>query len=117
MAHELCNTSWRNKATTTCGLVQDVVYEAWKKSGEEMPKEWCKGVGGPTILTVSERDYMSLKEAGQLRPGFTYYIAFEVPRTYERAVGKNFMGWLKELEGLMAEHGRENVRVVFGFDS
>lgn len=38
-------------------------------------------------------------------------------QTYEQAVGVHFIKWLAQLEVLMSEFGRDNVRVVFGFDS
>jgi len=118
-AKELSDYDWDQIVTLT-GVVSVEEYKVFKEKGE--PDGWCGGVGGPSMIMLPEHKMENMImnhhdfEADQNR----YYTEVRWDKKYSEAVGSDTY-WeysnLEEIVGYDSKIPKEDIRLVFGFDS
>jgi len=106
-----------SQTTTHCGVVNAREYVEFKENGK--PSSWCGGVSGPNVTHVSNEEMDKyLADGGKLpeknswsSPGF--YTTVEWEQTYEYSCGD----FLEAMKRLRTEYPKDNIRLVFYFDS
>lgn len=105
----------RSVVVAYTGVLDVAEYDRWKASGDLFPKDWCKSVKGPGIVTCKEDElFMSRGKSGgfSLLPKATHVEAKWAARGSEAL--ERFLRFVDYLQ----RYGKpEDVRLVFGFDS
>ena len=104
------------QTTTHCGVVDAREYVEFKKKGK--PSAWSGSISGPNIKHVSNEEMDEYLANGGALPTQKYsspglYTLIEWEETYEYACG-DFLDVMKRLRG---EYPKDNIRLVFYFDS
>lgn len=109
---ELLNYDW-NQLTVKSGVVSEVEYKEYKKSGS--PSAWCGSVSGGSVMNV-DNDVMDkvISSKKPLYPGKSIYTRVEWGSTYRERVS-NFLD--ETMPALQKLGNPENVRIVFWFDN
>lgn len=106
---ELTAFYWDGTVAEAYGVVTREEYTRMKAANEDRPKQWCGGISGRDVRTVSEQDLMNAKG-----PIPFSHVSITWKETAREATGDwptEILPWLA-----MLADGRP-LRLVMGFDS
>lgn len=128
---ELLNFDW-TQSSGHQGWVRASEFESWDRTKEwkPVPYEYCGGVDGHNVVKISENEmrvlvkkvvasYKNFNEAKEELDTtyYSHYCLLHWTELYSEAVGSFWVVTMPKLLKLANEHGAENVRLVFDFDS
>lgn len=106
-----------SQTTYLCGVVNAREYLNWKKTGQ--PNSWGGGISGPGIEHVSNEEMDKfIADGGEIPKASDWmtakvYTRVEWEVTYEESCSD----FLEAMKKLRAEYPKDNLRLVFYFDS
>lgn len=115
---ELLDYDW-NQMHRDCGYVHENQYRDFIMKGNH-PESWSGGVGGSSVVHISEDEMVNLIQGRYPREdGKQYYTScYFKAETYKDASGGFYDDVIPVLQSLIPDGGTaEDVRLVFDFDS
>lgn len=104
-----------NEINTHGGWVSLEGYRTFKEKGR--PESWSGGVGGGTVVHVSNAEMDDFLRGGPRDPNKRYYTRIEWPWRIGDATREFTTKTLPALRGLFGKSRVEDVRIVFWFDN
>lgn len=104
---ELVDFRWDDPLTES-GIVEEKEYTPGKR-----PQMYCRGVGGPGVVIVKEKDWIKKTK----RDGKRYYIEASWETDIQEHIGEWWLESFKELLTKFNDKDLNNIRVVFFFDN